>query len=184
MDWGYGCTYVCQDSWGKIHKRIDDFEDWAINVGNSTFVKAKDTLKNLIEDASEMLIDKVERKIMQVNAQHADLEASHQRLAAILDSNSPSFMALSAQDDDDEDAGLSFSAFSFTIFVALSVGIMIENYRVRSQKSVVSDYSEVMDQSAGSSMDQVADIVAKNAKTSSLASSGTMYGTMVLDPTE
>ena len=49
------------------------------------------------------------------------------------------------------------------------------------QKSYVSDYSQVMDEAAGSSMDQVANIVAQNAKTSPLASSGTLYGTMVLD---
>ena len=45
----------------------------------------------------------------------------------------------------------------------------------------MSDYSQVMDEAAGSSMDQVANIVAQNAKTSPLASSGTLYGTMVLD---
>lgn len=43
--WGYGCTYVCDDAWGEIYTRIDDFDDYARKHLNASFVEVESGLK-------------------------------------------------------------------------------------------------------------------------------------------
>mmetsp|Transcript_51386 Transcript_51386/g.65784 ORF Transcript_51386/g.65784 Transcript_51386/m.65784 type:complete len:235 (-) Transcript_51386:4-708(-) len=151
--WGQGCSYVCEGNYDDMLDTWDDFSTWIYSTLNASFIDTKSELKDIIDDASTMMLTKVHQKAAAISHHQARLEATHRVLVDIIGSDdeddvpvvSREMLASSEPTDVHIGTGVLWSTFGMQMLVALTVGVVIESYRIRRQHSAQDAFGDQLD---------------------------------------
>jgi len=144
--WGMGCSYLCDDNLEGVKELFDDFSTFTYSTLNSSFTTTRSDLKDIIDDASTMLVAKVAAKAAALSHQHARLEATHRVLVDLLGDADAHAAANDAAERVAEEAlvtitsekevhskpGVLWTTFGLQIGLAVVAGIFVESSRIRS----------------------------------------------------
>jgi hypothetical protein len=132
--------------------------------------------QTIIDDASTMLLTKVHQKTALVSHQHARLEATHRVLSELLEAPDDEELAAVDTKDVNIGQGVLWSTFGVQMAVALTVGAVVESWRIRSSTLPKTQRrSDAADAYADAVAGQVAGAV---ASTSAARPMGAVFGAL------
>lgn len=122
------CVSICEDSFINIYKQFDDFGSRMVEILNKSSVELSHELKEIVDEMSTALLDKVKLNVVMISQQHARLEATSRIVEELLQ-NEP--VATIEFVERHVRQGMSWYQFIGLCCIAFCIGINIETIRIR-----------------------------------------------------